>query len=123
MPAMPDTGGLAFAKALTEDLFASILLGDEARAARDLSDVTEAFRGDFPPGYQVSATTADLALQVLEPEMRQILAALSERRSKMRPIVLIRSATQASVRTLETVTDLDEIESLVRLALFLARKP
>jgi hypothetical protein len=55
--------------------------------------------------------------------MRQILAALAERRGKMRPIVLIRSATQASVRILETVTDLDEIESLVRLALFLARKP
>lgn len=123
LPVVPDTGGLAFAKALAGDMFARTLLGDEARAVRELSDVTEAFGGSFPSGYQISATTSGLALHIMGPDLRETLAALAEKRGQMRPVVLIRSATQASVRVLETVTDLDEIESLVQLALLLARKP
>lgn len=123
LPAMPDTAGLAFAKAIVGEMFAQILLGDEARAVHELSDVTEAFEGNFPSGYQVSATTGDLALHLLGPELRQTLATLAASRGPMRPIVLIRSATQASVRVLETVTDLDEIEDLLQLAILLARKP
>ena len=123
VPAMPDAQGLALAKALVGDLFADLLLGDEAPAVRDLPDVTEAFGNSFPLGYQVSATTSDLAMHIMGPDLRETLAALAEKRGQMRPVVLIRSATQASVRVLETVSDLDEIENLVKLALQLARKP
>lgn len=121
LPAMPDTAGLAFAKALAGDLFAEILLGDDAPAVEALPDVTAAFGGSFPSGYKVSASTGELALHHLGTELRQTLSDLAESRGRKRPVVLICRGTQASVRVLETVSDPDEIEALVRLAVLLAR--
>lgn len=121
VPAMPDTAGMALANHLAGGLFSEILLGEEARTVAALPDVTAAFGGGFPSGYRVSASAVDLALHHLGPDLRQTLSALSESRGAMRPVVLIRTGTQATVRVLETVSDQDEIEALVRLAILLAR--
>jgi hypothetical protein len=122
-PVVPDAPGVALATALTGDLFARILLGQEAAVVNGLPDQTGAFAGGFPTSHRVFATDGDLARRVFGPELCDSLDAMGRSLGPTRPVVVIRTATQASVRVLDTVTDLDRIADLVRLAALVARGP
>jgi len=120
-PAMPAGGGAALANALAGDLFRTILLGEDADAARSLRDVTASFGGTFPGTHAVSASDPLLAQRLLHAEVQRALSGLAGRFGARRPIVLVRRQTGVSVRVLDSLTSLEDVEAIALLAAAAAR--